>query len=82
MTGNNDHMTRTVTAAEAKATILALLDDVAGGEEFTITKRGGVVARLVPAGGSHALKDMFAGVATTADPDDELLSTGVDWNLG
>jgi prevent-host-death family protein len=75
-------MTRTVTATEAKATILTLLDDVAGGEEVTITRRGRVVARLVPASGSHALKDMFAGVSTNADPDDELFSTGMDWNPG
>ncbi len=75
-------MTRTVTATEAKAKILALLDDVAAGEEISITKRGKVVARLVPAGGGHALKDMFATQTTVADPDDDLFSTGVEWDLG
>lgn len=74
-------MTRIVTATEAKATILALLDDVGRGEEVTITKRGRAVARLVPAGGPHTLKEMFAGIAITADPDDELFSTGVAWDL-
>lgn len=52
-------MTRIVTATEAKATILALLDDVGRGEEVTITKRGRAVARLVPAGGPpHAEGDV------------------------
>ncbi len=38
-------------AAEFKAKCLALLDRVHhGGESITITKRGRVVARLVPAG--------------------------------
>jgi prevent-host-death family protein len=75
-------MTRSVTATEAKATILMLLDQVAAGEEVEITKRGRVVARMVPATGVHSLKGACIGVATSADPDDELLSTGVDWNLG
>ena len=78
----DDQMTRTVTATEAKATILNLLDQVAAGEDIEITKRGRVVARLVPAHGTHALKGAFRGVATSADPDDDLLSTGVGWNLG
>jgi prevent-host-death family protein len=74
-------MTRTVTATEAKAKILALLDDVAAGDEVAITKRGRVVARLVPARGPHALKGMLADVAFAAEKDDDLLSTGVEWNL-
>ena len=49
-------MTRTVTATEAKAKILALLDEVAAGDEIEITKHGRVVARLVPAKGPKALK--------------------------
>jgi len=42
-------MSRIPTATEVKATILALLDDVAAGDEVEITKHGRVVARLVPA---------------------------------
>ena len=38
-----------LTATEVKATILALLDDVAAGDEVEITKHGRVVAQLVPA---------------------------------
>jgi prevent-host-death family protein len=43
-------MARKVTATEAEAAILALLDDVGVGDEVEITKRGRTVARLVPAG--------------------------------
>jgi prevent-host-death family protein len=74
-------MTRTVTATEASVTMLSLLDEVAAGEEVLITNRGKVVARLVPAGGGSALKDLFAGRTTVADPDDGLFSTGVGWGL-
>jgi prevent-host-death family protein len=42
-------MSRVLTATEVKATILALLDDVAAGDEVEITKHGRVVAQLVPA---------------------------------
>jgi len=75
-------MTRTMTATEAKAKLLALLDDVAAGNEVEITKRGRAVARLVPAGGPHALEGKFAGVAVTAtENEDELFSTGLTWDL-
>jgi len=40
----------TVGAFEAKTTLSALLDRVAGGEEVLITKHGRAVARIVPAG--------------------------------
>lgn len=75
-------MTRRMTATEAKATILAVLDDVALGEEVEITKHGRVVAKLVPAPGSRALRGLFNGVATTARAGDDLLSTGATWDLG
>jgi len=75
-------MTRTVTATEAKAKLLALLDEVAAGDEIEITKRGRAVARLVPASGPHALEGKFASVAVTAtDNEDELFSTGLAWDL-
>jgi prevent-host-death family protein len=38
-----------VGAFEAKNKLSALLDRVEGGEEITITRRGRVIARLVPA---------------------------------
>jgi prevent-host-death family protein len=70
-----------VTASEAKAKILSLLDDVAAGQVVEITKRGRTVARLVPATAPHALKGSLAGVAMTSASDDQLFTTGVTWNL-
>jgi prevent-host-death family protein len=72
---------RILTATEAKARILALLDEVASGEEVEITKHGRTVARLVPASGPQALKGRFEGVAMTASEDQELFATGAAWNL-
>ena len=72
-------MTRKMTATEAKARLLALLDEVAGGDDVEITKHGRVVARLVPARGPVALEGMFAGVAKTVSRDEELYSTGETW---
>lgn len=69
-----------VTATEAKARILSLLDEVAAGEEVEITKRGRVVARLVSATGPHALKGSLTGVAMTVDAADELFTTGAVWD--
>ncbi len=73
-------MVRKVTATAAKAGILALLDDVAAGEEIEITKHGRIVARLVPATGPHALRGRFAGVAVSAKDDDTLFTTGERWD--
>jgi prevent-host-death family protein len=72
-------MVTQITATEAKAKLLALLDDVEQGAEIEITRRGRPIARLRAARGPHASKGMFAGVAWTADPNDDLLSTGVEW---
>lgn len=74
-------MTRKMTATEVKAKILALLDDVADGDEVEITKHGRTVARLVPATGPHSVKGKFAGVAMTAVEDEDLFTTGAAWNL-
>lgn len=74
-------MTRKMTATEAKAKILALLDEVAEGDEVEITKHGRTVARLVPAAGPHTLKGMLAGIAMSAVADEELFTTGAAWDL-
>jgi prevent-host-death family protein len=75
-------MVKKMTATEVKATILALLDEVASGEEIEITKHGRVVARLVPARGPRSLKGTLAGAAMTAAGDEEdLFATGAAWNL-
>lgn len=69
-----------VTATEAKARMLRLLDDAEAGEEIEISRHGRIVARLVPATGAHALEGCMAGVARTVDPEDELFSTGDRWD--
>jgi prevent-host-death family protein len=74
-------MTKKVTATEAKARILALLDDAAAGEEIEITKHGRTVARLVPAAGARSLKGSFEGVAATAVDEERLFSTDATWNV-
>ena len=74
-------MTIKMTATEVKAKILSLLDDVAAGQEVDITKHGRTVARLVPAGGPHALKGSLRGVAMTAGSEEDLFTTGASWEL-
>jgi prevent-host-death family protein len=74
-------MTRRMTASEAKAKLLAVLDEAAAGEEIEITKHGRTVARLVPASGPQSLKGIFEGVAISAGDDEELFTTGVAWDL-
>lgn len=73
-------MARTLTATEAKARILTLLDDVAAGEEIAITKHGRVVARLVGASGPISSRGELSEVAATADEEDDLLRTGAEWD--
>jgi prevent-host-death family protein len=74
-------MTIRVTATEAKAKILSLLDEVAAGQDIEITRHGRTVARLVPARGPHALKGAFAGIAKTSGRDEDLFTTGARWNI-
>lgn len=74
-------MTIKVTATEAKAKILSLLDEVESGQDVEITRHGRPVARIVPATGPHALKDAFKGVAMSTAKDQDLYSTGVKWNI-
>lgn len=72
-------MTMQVTATEAKAKLLALLDEVERGEEVVITRRGKVVARLSPPRGQRDLKNLFAGRVEVLVPPEELYSTGEPW---
>ena len=74
-------MARQVTATQAKAQILALLDDVAAGDEIEITKHGLTVARLVPAAHPGALRGRFAGAARSVEDDSLLFTTGDDWEF-
>jgi prevent-host-death family protein len=74
-------VTKIMTAAEVRAGLLRLLDEVADGEEIEITKHGKTVARLVPAADPGGLKGRFAGVAASAADEEGLFSTGVTWDL-
>ena len=76
----NGYMAKQVTATAAKATILRLLDEAAAGEEIEITRHGRPVARLVPPAGARALKGAFHGHAVTSAAEEDLFSTGEDWN--
>jgi len=73
-------MAKQVTATEAKAKILRLLDDAAAGEEIEITKHGRTIARLVPASGARSLRGSFEGVAMTAAEEERLFATEAVWN--
>jgi prevent-host-death family protein len=72
-------MTTVMTATELKAALLAVLDRVSTGEEVHITKRGTVVARLVPAPDARGLRGRLAETARSTGTDDELFSTGQVW---
>jgi prevent-host-death family protein len=74
-------VTRKVTATEAKARILSLLDEVSAGETVEITKHGRTVARLIAARGPRSLEGALAGVAMSAVGDEELFTTDATWNI-
>ncbi len=74
-------MSKIMTATEAKAKLLGLLDEVGAGDEVEITKHGRVVARLVPASGPQSLKGKLADVAMTRAKEEDLFTTGVAWDL-
>ena len=74
-------MARTVTATEAKATLLSLLDDVAAGDEIEITRHGRIVARLVATAGPNALRGHLRDVARTNADEEDLFATGARWEL-
>jgi prevent-host-death family protein len=74
---------RTVPAAIFKAKCLALLGEVAASRQpLVVTKRGRAVARLVPveAGLSRSIFGAAAGSILYLAPDEELFSTGAEWN--
>ena len=70
-----------MTATEFKARALALLDDVAGGDEIEITKHGHTVARLVGARGPLAARGRLTGVSRSNAEDEQLFSTGIPWEM-
>jgi prevent-host-death family protein len=74
-------MVHQVTATEAKAKLLALLDEIEAGESVDITRHGRLVARLVPARGAHALRGRHAGIVRSNATDEELFSIGEPWDV-
>ena len=84
--GLNDHyddpMVREVTATEAKAKLLALLDEVENGEPVDITRHGRRVARIVPAMGGVALWGQGAGLVEILVSDEELVRSPLEWDEG
>lgn len=74
-------MTIRMTATEVRSTFLAVLDQVAAGEEVEITKHGQLVARLVSAKAPHGLRGHFEGTAISTVDESELFSTGATWEL-
>jgi len=75
----SDHMPKRVTATEAKAKILALLDEVEAGDEIEITRHGRSIARLVPARPGLRLKGLFAGQVRQTVSDDGLIEPIDGW---
>lgn len=74
-------MAKQVTATEAKAKILRLLDEAAAGEEIEITRHGRTVARLVAAAGARSVRGSCEGVAMTSADEEALFSTGERWDI-
>ena len=70
----DEHMSKRVTATEAKAKLLSLLDEVEKGEEIEITRRGAIIAKVIPTRGPQWLKDCFAGQVKILATDEELMS--------
>lgn len=73
-------MTRKMTASEVKAKLLAILNEVANGEQIEITRHGHIIARLVPAVGPSSLKGRLSNTARTACSEEDLFSTSQNWN--
>ncbi len=74
-------MTSQMTVTNAKAKLLSLIDQVQQGEEIELTRHGKVVARLVPAKSPRSLRGLFVGQVRSVASDEELFSTGEEWNV-
>ena len=74
---HSDHMSLKMSASDIKAKIFAVLD----GDEVEITKHGRIVAKLVPARGGAGGKGMLEGVAMSVADEEQLFTTGIDWNM-
>ena len=71
---------RTVSATEFKAKCLALLDQVAEKQvTYIVTKRGRMVAKVVPVDDGKELKSLKGSVIFLTDNEQDLFSTGEAW---
>lgn len=73
-------MVKILTATELKATVLAVLDDVADGEEVEVTKHGRPVARIVPIRNPAGLRGQFTDVASSSARDEDVFGTAEAWD--
>jgi prevent-host-death family protein len=71
---------REVGAFEAKNTLSALLDLVETGEEITITRRGKVIARLVPPRGAINREEARAAIRRIRERAEAAKLGPFDWN--
>lgn len=69
---------RTISASQFKAKCLAILDEVAEGDEVIVTKRGHPVAKVVPI---EASQGDLRGSVTQLVSDEELMAPFDDWEL-
>lgn len=67
---------QTITATQFKAKCLAILDDVADGEEVVVTKHGRAVAKVVPV---EDPTDDLRGSVTYLVDEEELMAPFDDW---
>lgn len=67
-----------MSAGHTKAILMALLDEVAAGEEVEVTKRGHVMARIVPAGSARSVRGCARSIAASNAADEELFDIGPD----
>lgn len=70
---------QTISASQFKAKCLAILDEVAEGDEVVVTKRGKPVAKLVPVGEPA---DDLRGSVTYLVTEEELMAPLDDWFSG
>lgn len=67
-------MTETITAREANHHFSRILDEVAGGREYVVTRKGIAVARIVPERSADGRRVLTA-------EQERLLAESLDWAL-
>lgn len=75
-------MDRQIGIFETKTHLSALLDRVARGERFTITRRGKPVAELIPPAGGHDMSRHAEAVQALGRVREHLREQGVHFTVG